>query len=264
MSAALITPLVLTFNEEANIDRTLARLAWARRVVVIDSFSTDATVARCRAYGNVEVHQRAFDNHVAQWNFGLDQVASGWVLSLDADYVLTDALVAELAGWSEQTGIDGYEARFIYCVFGRQLRASLYPPRTVLFRRDRADYVSDGHTQRLRLKGTAGSLTAAILHDDRKAIDRWLAEQLKYAALEAAHLATMPPDALSRADRLRRGIIWAPLVVAAYALVGRGLVLDGWPGLFYVLQRVTAECLLSVRLLDARLRGPVGAPQAGS
>ena len=73
-----ITPLVLTFNEEANIGRTLARLTWAPRVVVVDSHSTDRTLEIVRGFPNVEVVQRAFDTFASQWNFGLKSVRTAW------------------------------------------------------------------------------------------------------------------------------------------------------------------------------------------
>jgi glycosyltransferase involved in cell wall biosynthesis len=252
-----ITPLVLTFNEEANIGRTLERLEWASRVVVLDSFSTDRTLEICAAHANVEVVQRRFDDHTSQWNFGLAQVHSPWVLSLDADYVLTESLVAEFDRLEPAGAVDGYAARFEYCVFGRSLRASLYPPRVVLFRRDRATFVVDGHTQRLSLPSEAAWLDGRIQHDDRKPMDRWLSDQMRYAAIEARHLADAPASELAFQDRLRRQIVWAPLVVAGYALVWRRLMFDGWPGFYYTLQRVTAEIILSLRLLDARLRRAV-------
>ena len=260
MSAArsLVTPLVLTYNEEANIERTLARLDWAERIVVVDSRSTDRTVALCQARPNVEVVERAFDNHVAQWNYGLAQVKTEWVLSLDADYVLSPPFVTELERWQPAADVHGYRAAFDYCVFGHALRASLYPPRVVLFRKDRATFVADGHTQLLQLEGEPGAFQARIQHDDRKSLDRWFAEQWRYAGLEARHLTEAPPDRLRSIDRMRRRAVLAPALVGLYALIGRGLVWDGWPGWHYVWQRVVAESLLSLRLVDQRLRGTVG------
>ena len=93
-----------------------------------------------------------------------------------------------------------------------------------------------------------------ILHDDRKPLERWLAEQDRYARREASHLLQTPLSHLNRADRLRRRIIFAPWVVLGYTLFAKGLILDGWPGWYYALQRTYAELLLSVRLADARLR----------
>src|ERR1043165_1194547 len=127
-----ITPLVLTFNEAPNLERMLARLDWASRIVVVDSFSTDETEAICRRDPRVEFIHRKFDSHTSQWNFGLDQIKTEWVLTLDADYVLTEALVTELKHWQPSTDVNACFASFRYCVFGKPLRASLYPARPVL------------------------------------------------------------------------------------------------------------------------------------
>jgi glycosyltransferase involved in cell wall biosynthesis len=251
-----ITPLLLTYNEASNIERSLAQLTWARRIVVVDSLSTDDTVAICQRYPQVDLISRPFDDHTTQWNFGLAAVRTPWVLSLDADYVLSHALIKELHGMDLERAdaADGYDAHFEYCVFGRPLRASLYPPRVVLFRRDRATYRQDGHTQRLYLTGRTGTLQSPIFHDDRKSIDRWLNDQLRYAGQEARHLLDTPAKDLSRLDRLRRGMVVAPGLVFLYTLLGRGLVFDGWRGWHYTLQRTLAELLLSLRLVDGTLR----------
>ena len=141
-----ITPLILTYNESPNITRTLQSLSWAKRIVVIDSYSTDETLEILSTYPQVEVFQRKFDTHANQWNYGLDQVKSEWVLSLDADYIVTDALIAEIKSLSLNSSIDGYFAKFKYCVFGKPLRGTILPPRQILFRKDKAIYIDDGHT----------------------------------------------------------------------------------------------------------------------
>jgi glycosyltransferase involved in cell wall biosynthesis len=135
-----ITPLILTYNEAPNIRRTVEKLLWAERIVVIDSGSTDETVAMLRNYPQVEVIRHPFEDFASQCNFGLTQVASTWVLSLDADYELSDALVKELHSLAPLDDVFGYRARFVYRIYGRPLRGSLYPPRTVLYRKDRASY----------------------------------------------------------------------------------------------------------------------------
>ncbi|MEB3160315.1 MAG: glycosyltransferase, partial [Synechocystis sp.] len=91
-----ITPLILTYNEAPNIDRTLQKLTWAKRIVIIDSFSDDDTLEIIRQYHQVDFFQRKFDTHANQWNFGLDQIKTEWALSLDADYTLSDQLLLEL------------------------------------------------------------------------------------------------------------------------------------------------------------------------
>ena len=248
-----ITPLILTFNESENIGRTMAALRWAKQIMVVDSFSRDETVAIAKAsHPNVVVLQRQFDTHATQWNFGVDQITTPWVLSLDADYELSPELIDELHQLQPPNDAAGYEAQFEYRIFGRSLRSSVYPAHTVLFRRDCARYRDDGHTQKLEIDGKVVPLIAKIYHDDRKPLSRWLGSQDRYLIIEARHLLSTPLDQLSAQDQLRRRIFLAPAVMFLYLLLARGLLLDGWPGWFYVCQRTLTEVLLSLRLLTKR------------
>lgn len=248
-----ITPTVLTFNEAPNLCRTLEKLQWAKQVVVLDSFSTDETERIARSFDNVVFIQRRFDCHTAQWNFGVDQVQTPWVFALDADYVVTSQLQDELAQLRPNPEISAYYARFRYCISGRPLRASLYPPRAVLFQKSRCRYVQDGHTQTLEIEGPTKFLQGYLLHDDRKPLSRWLDSQRGYARLEAQKLIENPKTVRSLADQLRRWIWPAAPAAFFYTLFVKRCLFDGWPGWFYALQRTYAELLLSLELLDRRL-----------
>ena len=250
-----ITPLVLTFNEKENIPRTLERLSWAKEVVLIDSGSTDGTIDLARsAHPNVVVIQREFDTHATQWNFGLEQIETEWVLTLDADYEVSADLSNEIKQLSPPEEVVGYETMFEYRIFGRSLRASVYPRRIVLFRTRSCSYYDDGHTQRLRANGAVRSLDGKIYHDDRKPLSHWLQSQNKYAKIEAKYLLDQPLEKLNAPDRLRRKVFLSTPVMFFYLLFGRGLILDGWPGWIYVCQRTIAEMLLSIRLLLEKYR----------
>jgi glycosyltransferase involved in cell wall biosynthesis len=249
-----ITPMILTLNEEANIGRTLAKLTWARRILVIDSGSTDRTLEIVGQHPQAVVVRRDFDSAAAQCNFGLTHIDSEWVLSLDADYVLSDELISEIGSLQPADNIRGFWARFVYQIFDRTLRASVYPPRAVLYRRSTAAYVDEGHTQRVRIDGQLLQLSHPIYHDDRKPIGRWFSSQVRYASLEASHLLTRDVSKLGRGDRLRLLILPAPVLMFFYVLFIKRCLLDGWSGWYYAFQRVCAETMLSIELLDRRLR----------
>lgn len=252
-----ITPLILTWNEEANIARTLDKLRWAREAVVVDSGSTDGTRSICDGFANVRLVVRPFDNHAAQWNYGLKEtgITSDWVMALDADYVLTDALVAELHSLVERKELAGYKLHFRYCINGRALSGSLYQPVVALYRRERTHYVQDGHTQRAVVDGQVGDLNSFVFHDDRKPLGRWLAAQDRYAQLECDLLAARNWADLRWQDRLRKLLIITPWLVPLYCLtVGKGFM-DGWPGLHYALQRGVAEAILALKLMERKFRG---------
>ncbi len=250
-----VTPVILTFNEAPNIGRTLERLSWAKEVVVIDSFSTDETVAIAKRYSNARIFQRKFDDHARQWNFGLKEtgISTEWVLALDADYMVSETLSREIQLLAPQADVAGYRASFRYCVEGRALRGAVYPPVTVLYRRARAEYVQDGHTQRVRLAGRILNLSNPLHHDDRKSLQRWLESQSRYMRLEADKLRQLPFSETSIQDRVRKLIVIAPVAMFFYCMFVKGNIRDGRAGLFYALQRSVAESVLSLYLLQSLL-----------
>lgn len=249
-----VTPILLTLDEMPNLERTFAPLGWARRIVVVDSGSTDGTREWLARDPRVALFVRPFESHAEQWEFALRETAvtSEWVLALDADHVLTSELGEEISRLEPAAGSAGYEVRFVYCIGGRRLRGSLYPPRIALARQARARFVQDGHTQRLEVSGDVARLRGAILHDDRKPRGRWLAEQGRYAAREARKLLA-PGASLSSTDRIRRLGILAPWLVPLWCLIAKRGLLDGWPGWVYAGERAIAEWLLAIALFERRM-----------
>ncbi len=249
-----ITPLIITFDEAPNIGRVLEKLTWAQRIVVIDSGSTDGTLNILKGYPQVSVINRPFVEFAGQCNFGLTQVSTLWVLSLDADYELSDDLVAELRTLSPGGQTAGYRARFVYRIFGRPLRGTLYPPRTVLYRKDLARYSNEGHGHQVTVNGEVTELKNVIYHDDRKPLARWISSQQRYAREEANYLLGSSGAKLSRIDKIR-AIGWpAPILVLFYTLFAKGCIFDGWPGWHYALQRLIFEVLTAIEVVDRRLR----------
>lgn len=250
-----ITPVLLTCNEAPNIGRTLGKLSWARDIVVVDSFSQDETLEILAQFPQVRVVQRTFDNHADQWNFALTEtgIATDWVLALDADYILSDDLPAELGRLAPYESTAGYEASFTYCINGKVLRGAAYPPVTVLYRQSAAAYRQDGHTQRISVRGIVEKLRAPIYHDDRKPLSHWVQSQIRYMRLEADKLYTSSREKLGWADRLRLLRVVAPFVMLFYCLFVKGAILDGKAGIYYAFQRLFAELLLSLFLIEKDL-----------
>ena len=250
-----ITPLILTYNESPNLERTMRQVEWARDIVVVDSFSDDETTAIASRFTQARIFQRAFDSHCNQWTFGLTEtnIQTPWVLALDADYVLTDELVEELKTLQPGSSVNAYSAEFIYCLNGKQLRSGIYPAVEVLYRASEATYKQDGHTHRVSVKGNVEALQSKILHDDRKPLRRWLQSQVNYSALEARKLLSVDGQQLSFADRVRKWQLFAPVGVILYCLLLRGGLLDGWAGCYYAFQRGVAEFMLSLHLISARV-----------
>jgi glycosyltransferase involved in cell wall biosynthesis len=261
--AADITAMILTFNEEPNIARTLAAVAWVREVLIVDSGSTDATLAIASLYGNVKILTRQFDSFAEQCNAGLAEITTRWVMSMDADYELTDELAFEIQNLAPTESISGYRVQFGYRIYGRSLRATLYPPRTVLYRPERAVYHNEGHGHRVTVAGQVRQLAGTIQHDDRKPLARWLSSQQLYARREADYLMMAGPSELKPADRIRKMGWPAPVLVLLYTLFWKRCVLDGWAGWLYAMQRLFAETLIAIEIIDRRLRNTSPASSQG-
>jgi glycosyltransferase involved in cell wall biosynthesis len=250
-----ITPVILTYNEAPNIARTLAKLGWAREIVVVDSGSTDATLSILKADPRVRLFHRTFDSHHQQWRFATTETAIGtrWILRLDADYLVPDALAGEIARLDPNGPENAWRAGFDYAIHGRKLIASLYPPNTVLLRQGCYTICDAGHTEVWEVRGPAGNLRHRIVHDDWKSMSQFVAAQIRYMERELGK-----PQSAGRPlrDWLRRHPPLMPMAVFVYCLFVKGLILNGRAGIHYTLQRTIAEGIFALLYLENKLRGP--------
>jgi glycosyltransferase involved in cell wall biosynthesis len=253
-----ITPIILTYDEAPNIGRTLERLRWARDIIVVDSFSHDGTLGLVSQFPQARVFQRKFDCLENQWNYALTEtdIHTDWVLALDADYITTTKLMDEIQALDPPDAVNGYRARFAYCVYGQPLRGSAYQPVIVLFRRSKAFYRQDGHAHRVVVSGQVEELHEIMLHDDWKLVARWLQSQCLYQQQEADKLLSSDPRQLSWPDRIRKRKFASPFLTFLYCLFIKRGILDGKAGLYYAFQRMLAETILSVYLIDRELARP--------
>ena len=244
-----VTPLILTYNEEANLGRTLASLRWADRVVIVDSGSSDATKIIATGFSNVDIYERQFDFHGRQWDFGVNgtSIQTEYVLALDADMATSEAFVAELKDCFLPGGYAGGLVPFELWSLGKRLVGSLLRPQLRLFRRSVVQIGDRGHTQAFVIDGPIYRFSSCIRHDDRKSIDRWASSQMAYSLLEANRL-----DGLSQRsfkDRLRTAGVM-PLIAGVVAYLRAGGPVCGTAALRYAYERVVYECLLAMRLQE--------------
>src|ERR1700757_3027773 len=150
-----VTPVVLTFNESSNITNTLSALAWAPRVVVLDSGSTDLTEQIARSFGYVDWFLRRFDNHRAQWLYAIHEtsIATDYVLAMDADMRPGVGFQDELNTFLERGEFAGASIPFEYRILGRGLMGSIYPAQIRLFPKDQVRIDQTGHSQVFSVNG---------------------------------------------------------------------------------------------------------------
>ncbi len=162
-----LTGLVLTYNGERLLDKCLASLSFCDKVLVVDSHSTDATVAMATAAG-ATVIQRAWEGPGPQFRFALEQVDTPWVVSLDQDEICTedlrDRILAAVASAPEE--LSGYYVHRRNWYYDRFMRHSgWYPDRLLrVFRADRMLVEVSGAHYSFHPRGTTDTLRADIIH----------------------------------------------------------------------------------------------------
>ena len=188
----MISVLILTHQEERNLPRCLEALAWCDDIVVLDSFSTDATTDVARRYG-ARVLQRPFDSFAGQRNHALAHggLRHEWVLHLDADEVVTPELRDEMLAVVGTTSRHAFWVTSKLIFRDRWIRhAGMYPTYQVrLGRRDQLHFTQVGHGQRETLPlEQIGRLANPFLHFSfSKGVAEWVEKHNRYSTAEALH-----------------------------------------------------------------------------
>jgi glycosyltransferase involved in cell wall biosynthesis len=165
---ASITALLPTFNCAATVRNTLESVKWADRILVVDSFSTDDTVAICREY-TPWIVQHEYVNSAAQKNWAMEQIETEWTLQIDSDEVVETSLRDEIQrAVIEYPDADGFRVRIKNLVWGKWVRnCKLYPCAQVRFFRSGKGRWSSREVH-ARLCGLAKivNLSHHIIHSD--------------------------------------------------------------------------------------------------
>ncbi len=178
MKPLRLSVVMIVRNEAAVIRRALDSVAWADEIVVLDSGSTDDTVAICRQYTE-HVFETDWPGFGPQKNRALSRARGDWVLSLDADEWLSDALTAQiraLLAQPDDTLANGYTLPRLSSYCGRYLRHSGWWPDEVLrlFRRDKGRFSDDRVHERVLVDGTVQGLQGLLMHESYRSLDQVL------------------------------------------------------------------------------------------
>jgi glycosyltransferase involved in cell wall biosynthesis len=268
-----VSVLILTFNEEANLSGCLDSVAWSDDVVVLDSFSTDATVSIARQRG-ARLFQRAFDNYAAQRNFGLKEVAyrNPWVLMLDADERVPPALCEEIlratGGAASSTTL--FRMRRKDYLHGRWIkRSSGYPTWFGRLMRVGRAWVERPYNEEFHTDGEIVSLSCHLDHYPfNKGFAAWIQKHDSYSTMEAKLRASQPVEPArlrdlfardpSRRRRSHKALLYRmpmrPVLVFAGLYLVKGGLLEGRAGLTFSLLRAWYEYLIDCKTLELRRR----------
>ncbi|HVE79022.1 MAG TPA: glycosyltransferase family 2 protein [Gemmatimonadaceae bacterium] len=273
-TAPPVSVMIFTYNEEIHLPSCLASVTWCDDVIVVDSFSTDATERIARDWG-ARFFQHPFAGFGSQRNWALDHTTPryDWVLVLDADERVPPEMVAELrtALGGDVGTVGAFRVRRRFYMWGRWLRhSSLYPNWVVrLVHRDRVRYVDRGHAETQNVDGEIRPLATDLVDENLRGIDEWFARQNRYARKEAEYELAherepwrlgdlLSGDPLRRRALLKR-VAWRlpgrPLAYFVYSYLARGGCRDGRDGLVFCAMKAVYQAMIVVKKYDARRAG---------
>lgn len=185
-----ISAAIITFNEERNISRAIESLRCCDEIVVVDSGSNDRTVELALKLG-ARVIDSNWRGYAGQKNYASAQCENDWILSLDADEALSEALEAEI--WRiKKNGprFDAYTMPRLAQYLGRWiLHSGWYPDRKIrLFDRRKAQWVGNFVHESVVVKGSVGHLSSNILHFTCSSLSEHLKTMDRYTTLAAEQL----------------------------------------------------------------------------
>lgn len=187
-----LSAIVITRDEAADLPDCLASLAFCDEIVVVDSGSTDATVALARAAGALVIETTDWPGFGPQKQRALDAARSDWVLSIDADERVPAPLAEAIRRAIETGERAGFRLNRCSSFLGRFLaHGGWYPDRILrLARRSKARFTSDPVHERMEVDGAIADLSADpacdLLHHSYRSIDEVLEKQRRYALASAA------------------------------------------------------------------------------
>ena len=187
-----ISICIIAHNEEENLPRTLASLAWADEIVLVDCESTDGTAERAREYTDIIFPRPNLADLNVNKNYSFDRAKSDWILCLDADEVVSPSLAREIEGVIGRGGPEsGFFIKRENSWFGRVLKhGGHFPDRQLrLFRRGKGRFPERHVHERLNLDGPTALLREALGHMPYRDISQYLAKMDFYTTFEARQLA---------------------------------------------------------------------------
>lgn len=269
-----VSVVILTKDEEVNIDACLRTLGFSDDVIVYDSLSTDRTLEIARGFPNVSVVQRKFDNWSAHQNWGVANIPfrHPWVLYVDADERVEPELAAEIGRIADPASpMSAFRLRRKDMFMGRWLRhAQLYPTWIVrLFRPSKIRYERLVNPVAV-VEGPTGRLEGHLIHYPfSKGVAQWFERHNSYSTFEAMELEKVLggrrrplSGLLSRDPNDRRATLkdiffrlpFRPQVKWLYYMLWRWAWLDGMPGVTYARMTYLYEYMISIKYREVQYR----------
>lgn len=183
-----VTAIIPTYNEEENIEQALQSVQWADEIIVVDSFSTDHTIAIAESYPEVKILQHPFENHGKQKNWAIPQATHPWVFILDADERVPLGLQQEIKAILQQPpSAAAYAIGRRNFFMGQEIRYSGWQNDQVirLFLRDKCRYKDVEVHEEIETSGKVKKLKNKLTHHTYRNLSHFLKKFDQYTSSSA-------------------------------------------------------------------------------
>jgi len=224
----MISAIIITKNEEENIEKCLSSISWVDEIIIVDSGSNDRTEEISRKYTN-NFYFNEWIGFGPQKQFCLEKTTQRWVLSIDADEIVTKELKIEINNIiSAPNSLDGYLIPRLSSYLGKNMKyCGWYPDYTLrLARRSKCNFTNDLVHERLEVKSDkVGKLNHHFLHSPYKNIHHQIDKIQQYSSSSAIQM-----------SKKGKKIFWLTIFIkTTYSFVRsfvfqRGFI-AGWRGL---------------------------------
>ncbi|MBS1561981.1 MAG: glycosyltransferase family 2 protein [Bacteroidetes bacterium] len=226
----MVSTVIIAYNEADRIEATLLSLSWCDDIVVVDSGSTDGTQTIAERY-NARVLSHPFTGYGKQKQYACTHARNKWILSIDADEVLSEDLQEEIQRAATQGDHAAYRIPRRFRFLGRTFkhgRSSVDHP-IRLFNSDLAGFDSSIVHESVVVNGPIASLRAEMLHDSYRDLHHYFEKFNEYTSKAAQQM---------KADETRRSLLLTvlslPLYFFKHYIIG-GHILNGREGLIWSL-----------------------------
>lgn len=224
-----LSAVIITKNEANKITACLESLGFCDEILVVDSGSSDETVSLCQQLGARVIYQEWL-GYGAQKGFAVSRAAHDWVICVDADERVSEALRSSIESAIDNPAYGAYEMPRCNFFLGRWLRhGEGYPDYSLrLFNRNNAQWSDDRIHEKVVASVEVGRLSGDLLHESSETIEQYLNKQNRYTSLQAE-------DLVARGKKVTATkLLLSPLIrFIKFYVVRRGF-LDGVPGMLHI------------------------------
>lgn len=220
-----VSVTIITLNEEKNLPRCLESVKnFADEMVIVDSGSTDRTVEIAKKYG-AKIYERKFDNYGNQKNYAVNKANSKWILSLDADEVVTKELAKEIREIIKNSEYNGYLVPRRNILLGKEIKYTRWSPDTHiwLWRKGKGRWKGEVHEE-VVVEGEVGRLNNAKIHYQYETVSEFLEMMNKFTD-------KMADEMVSKSKKFSYFMMFfAPTLSIGRRFFYKKGFLDGWRG----------------------------------